>query len=76
MDPRCGIALDSIDPAQWALLEAATDEYIKQEDARIDEACQLLLRGLSVPTRPGLQHLRCGESVCFATHTRVRALVT
>ena len=60
VDLRCGMALDAIDPAQWALLEAATDEYIQQEDARLDEVSQLLLRGLDGPLSPGLQHIRCG----------------
>ena len=64
VDIRCGIPLDSIDPAQWALLEAATDEYIRAEDARLDEASQLLLRGLGQPASPGLQHIRCGARPC------------
>ncbi|BDA47659.1 probable calcium-independent phospholipase A2-gamma at C-terminar half [Coccomyxa sp. Obi] len=45
-DVRCGIELDEIDPEQWALLEAATDEYIEREDARFQQAANLLLRGL------------------------------
>lgn len=27
-DPRCAMELDEIDPARWAALEAATDDYI------------------------------------------------
>ncbi|EIE23713.1 hypothetical protein COCSUDRAFT_41874 [Coccomyxa subellipsoidea C-169] len=45
-DVRCGIELDEIDPEQWALLEAATDEYIEREDARFQAAAELLLSGL------------------------------
>lgn len=46
--------LDEIDPAQWALLEAATDAYIVQEDMRFDELCRLLLHNLlpQGPTQP------------------------
>ena len=54
------MALDAIDPAQWALLETATDEYLQQEDVRLDEACQILLKGLGPLPNTGLQHIRCG----------------
>ena len=72
MDARCGIPLDCIEPAQWALLEAATDDYIKQEDARLDDVTQLLLGGLDGPESPGLQHIRCG--VLRLCSKRVRGL--
>ena len=42
---RCGIQLDEIDPAQWALLEAATDDYILSIDGRFQEAAEVLLSG-------------------------------
>ena len=32
---------------QWALLEAATDDYIERVDERLSEAAALLLRGLA-----------------------------
>ncbi len=33
--------------SQWALLEAATDDYIEGQDERLSEAAALLLRGLA-----------------------------
>ena len=45
LDVRCGIQLDEIDPAQWALLEAATDDYILSIDGRFQEAAEVLLSG-------------------------------
>lgn len=50
-DLRCGIELDEIDPAKWALLEAATDEYVIREDATFDACAQLLVHRM-VEARP------------------------
>ena len=71
IDSRCGMALDAIDPAQWALLEAATDEYMQQEDLRLDEMCQLLLKGLGPVPNTGLQHIRCGACLTMQESTLV-----
>ena len=51
VDLRCGIELDEIDPAVWALLEAATDEYIVREDAAFDACARLLVHNM-VDARP------------------------
>ncbi|KAK9839624.1 hypothetical protein WJX81_001442 [Elliptochloris bilobata] len=48
-DSRCGIALDEIDPEQWAQLEAATDEYIVHIDAELAAAAALLSSGRDPP---------------------------
>ncbi len=37
---------------QWALLEAATDDYIAREDARLEACTALLLRGIGEPCEP------------------------
>ncbi|KAK9861855.1 hypothetical protein WJX84_002096 [Apatococcus fuscideae] len=50
-DPRCGMELDEIDPAIWELLEAATDDYIEREDARLDAAASWLIEDITV-SRP------------------------
>lgn len=52
---RCGIQLDEIDPAQWALLEAATDDYILSIDGRFQEAAEVLLS--AAPTEAALPAL-------------------
>lgn len=38
--------LDEIDPARWALLEAATDQYIATEDAAFDACARLLVHNI------------------------------
>lgn len=38
--------LDEIDPARWALLEAASDEYIAREDAAFDACARLLVHNI------------------------------
>ena len=38
--------LDEIDPARWALLEAATDQYIAEEDAAFDACARLLVHNV------------------------------
>lgn len=43
MDKRCGINLDEIDPAQWKLLEAATDDYIAASKARFKQLTDILV---------------------------------
>lgn len=43
LDKRCGINLDEIDPAQWKLLEDATDDYIDASKDRFQELADLLL---------------------------------
>ena len=43
MDKRCGINLDEIDPAQWKLLEAATDDYIAASKERFQEVADILV---------------------------------
>ncbi len=45
-DLRCGMDLDEIDPARWALLEAATDQYIADEDATFDACARLLVHNI------------------------------
>lgn len=45
MDSRCDMSLDSIDPESWSRLEAATEDYIKSEGGRLDEAAALLAAG-------------------------------
>lgn len=52
---RCGIQLDEIDPAQWALLEAATDDYILSIDGKFQEAAEVLLS--AAPTEAALPAL-------------------
>lgn len=43
---RCGIELDEIDPAKWALLDAATDAYIIREDGMFDACARLLVHNM------------------------------
>lgn len=43
---RCGMDLDEIDPARWALLDAATDKYIADEDAAFDACARLLVHNV------------------------------
>ncbi len=43
--------LDEIDPGVWELLEAATDEYIEQNDSRLDAAASALIEDITV-SRP------------------------
>ena len=38
--------LDEIDPARWALLEAATDQYIAEQDAVFDACARLLVHNV------------------------------
>ena len=42
LDKRCGINLDEIDPAQWSLLEAATEDYIAASQDRFQELANIL----------------------------------
>lgn len=51
LDKRCGINLDEIDPAQWKLLEDATDDYIEASKDRFQELADLLL---SQAPEPGM----------------------
>lgn len=41
-DARCGMELDEINPEKWALLEAATDEYIEAHGEQFDRAAAAL----------------------------------
>ena len=43
LDKRCGINLDEIDPAQWKLLEAATDDYIAASKDRFKQLSNILV---------------------------------
>ena len=43
LDKRCGINLDEIDPAQWKLLEAATDDYIVASKDRFKQLTDILV---------------------------------
>lgn len=43
MDKRCGINLDEIDPVQWRLLEAATDDYIAASQDRFQQLADSLV---------------------------------
>ena len=54
--------LDEIDPAQWALLEAATDDYIMREDGALDACAQLLVHNLAHARSraPDISTLRLG----------------
>lgn len=38
--------LDEIDPARWALLDAATDQYITEQDAAFDACARLLVHNV------------------------------
>lgn len=42
LDKRCGINLDEIDPAQWSLLEAATEDYIAASQDRFQQLANIL----------------------------------
>jgi len=48
--------LDEIDPAKWALLDAATDQYIAREDAAFDSCARLLVHHMA-DTRGRLSHI-------------------
>ncbi|KAL3136744.1 hypothetical protein ABBQ38_005460 [Trebouxia sp. C0009 RCD-2024] len=52
LDKRCGINLDEIDPAQWKLLEAATDDYIAASKDRFKQLTDILVTGPSPAHRP------------------------
>lgn len=43
VDERCGMELDETDPAVWAKLEAATQEYIQASSVAFQAACERLL---------------------------------
>ena len=38
--------LDEIDPARWALLDSATDQYIAEQDAVFDACARLLVHNV------------------------------
>lgn len=44
-DERYSMALDDIEPASWAKLQAATDEYCVAHSAALDEVAAALLDG-------------------------------
>jgi hypothetical protein len=48
--------LDEIEPAKWALLDAATDQYIAEEDAAFDSCARLLVHHMA-DTRGRLSHI-------------------
>lgn len=62
IDTRCGMDLDEIDPAHWAKLDAATDEYIAREDGRFDQLCKLLVHNLGHERPADVNSLRLGKS--------------
>ena len=45
VDERCAMALDDIEPASWAKLQAATDEYCVAHSAAFDDLAAALLEG-------------------------------
>lgn len=45
MDERCAMALDDIDPASWAKLQAAADEFCVAHAAALDDLAAALLEG-------------------------------
>lgn len=45
MDVRCGMDLDSIEPLEWANLEAATDDFIERSQSQLDACAALLSSG-------------------------------
>lgn len=49
-DVRCGLELDEINPAEWAKLEAATDDYIAASQPRFQDCADLLLSGIDADT--------------------------
>ncbi|KAK9820032.1 hypothetical protein WJX72_005289 [[Myrmecia] bisecta] len=59
-DARCGIELDSIDPAQWALIEAATDDYIERVDAQFDAVAAVLCEDITVERPLDIAHESLG----------------
>lgn len=65
-DPRCGMELDEIDPAVWELLETATDEYIEQQDSRLDAAASALIEDITVSRPYSITRQRLGKSFCPA----------
>ena len=55
--------LDEIDPAIWELLEAATDDYIEREDARLDAAASSLIEDITVSRPYSITRERLGELI-------------
>lgn len=53
--------LDEIDPGVWELLEAATDEYIEQQDSRLDAAASALIEDITVSRPYSITRERLGE---------------
>lgn len=53
--------LDEIDPAQWAILDAATDDYIMREDGRLDALCRLLIHNLADHRPQHISTMRLGS---------------
>jgi len=69
---RCGMDLDEIDPAKWSLLEAATEQYIAEEDAAFDSCARLLVHHMA-DTRGRLSdvtRLALGMSLCCSLHCK------
>lgn len=54
--------LDEIDPAQWAILDAATDDYIVREDGRLDALCRLLIHNLADHRPQHISTMRLGPA--------------
>lgn len=64
VDVRCGMTLDSIDPLEWAKLEAATDDYVHRSGELLDRCAALLCNGPPPGAAPLEQHAsmtRIGE---------------
>lgn len=58
--------LDEIDPAEWAKLETATDEYIFANDTLFDDAAKTLCSGLGHRPMADASALRLGMlQSCF-----------
>lgn len=57
--------LDEIDPAAWELLEAATDEYIERNDARLDAAASALIEDITVRRPYSITREHLGASFCY-----------
>lgn len=71
VDPRCGMTLDSIDPLEWAKLEAATDDYVHRSGDLLDSCAALLCSGPppgAAPQDPEPTMTRIGER---STHARI-----
>lgn len=61
-DVRCGMELDEVNPAKWALLEEATEDYVNMHSEEFDRAAAALSMALEAPSgRDSSTQLRLGS---------------